>query len=103
MLVRVLILVGLLTSILVTMFLYITIGDYHIPTDTYSPSYAESKSQLQLRGPTLSQSEAQLQLRAIDNVSVGTPFRCRDGSNLIATENDDYCDCTMHILFYIMF
>ena len=87
MFVKGLILVGLLTSLLVTMVLYVTIG-HHIPTGMGgSPALLRSKSQFLLRGTG-----------AIDVSTKDAPFRCQDGSNKRAIENDDYCDCTTHII-----
>lgn len=88
MFIRELILVGLLTSLLLTVVLYIFIGDDDSSAGnsdfTSSSQFIVSKKQTQLRG------SADILLPTSNSFK---NFICNDRSNSKAIENDNFCDC----------
>jgi hypothetical protein len=84
---RELILVGLLTSLMLTVVLYITIGDFPAVESAEGRSFPHSHTNKspQLRGVV-----------EIDNTErmVVKYFTCNDQSSTTAVENDNFCDCT---------
>lgn len=81
---RELILVGLLTSLMVTMILYVTIGDISVieRMDVKHPSMIK---QPKLRGA--------VEIKMNSDVNPLKYFVCDDQSSKTAIENDDFCDC----------